>query len=146
MYTSQKTNLGSRHGDADVHILPVDDLFGRIIDDCRVEGGNSLEIKLENEEYLKLQWLKRWRRVCVSSPALTAGWSDRACAAAFTNADMKPSLMLCFFRKASLWTALISWMLLEENTRKPAQWTFSLFVLRFIILAELRPLTSCPPR
>ena len=42
------------------------------------------------------------RRAVSDSPALTEGWSFRAYAEAFTNADMKPNLVLCFFRKPSL--------------------------------------------
>lgn len=47
------------------------------------------------------------------SPAFTMGCSCRAKAAAFTKADIKPSFILCFFRKLSRCRALISWMLLQ---------------------------------
>ena len=53
-----------------------------------------------------------------NSPAFTTGCSCKAKAEAFTNADMKPSLRLCFFRKASLCRARISWMLLQEHITK----------------------------
>lgn len=49
------------------------------------------------------------------SPPLTTGWSWRAKAAAFTKADINPSFRLCFFRNASLCSALISWMLLKKE-------------------------------
>lgn len=49
------------------------------------------------------------------SPALTAGWSWRAKAAALTKADIKPSFRLCFFKKASLCSVLICWMVLKKR-------------------------------
>lgn len=44
----------------------------------------------------------------------------RAWAEALTKADMKPSLMLCLFKKASLWSFLISWMLLQGEGKEEA--------------------------
>ena len=59
-----------------------------------------------------------WGPATTNSPAFTTGCSCKAKAEAFTNADMKPSLRLCFFRKASLCRALISWMLLQKHITK----------------------------
>lgn len=44
-HREQKSYLGSRHGDADVYVIPVDNLFGCIINNCRKNMWNNVRKK-----------------------------------------------------------------------------------------------------